>query len=88
MNGKKSKDINALASKLLKDWIIRNSGNPEDFDDALLENYLPQDTHFTDDVSRKTNFYTKKWAVRKLKKILKRKGSIPENITIEEMLQI
>ncbi len=88
MNGKKSRDLNKLANKLLKDWIIRNTGSSEDFDDSQLERFLPQDTHFTDDVSMKNNFYTKKWTVRKLKKILKKQGNIPENLTIEDMLQI
>ena len=86
MNGKKSKDLNILASKLLKDWIIRNSSAGEDFDDSKLDNYLPKDTHFVDETTTRTNFYTKRWTVRKLKKILKRNQSIPENLTIEEIL--
>jgi|TARA_R110000824_G_scaffold5865_6_gene26863 hypothetical protein len=88
MNGKKAKDINTLATKLLKDWIIKNSNSSEDFDDAKLESYLPKDTHFIDETTTKNNFYTKRWTVRKLKKILKKYESIPENITLEEMLKM
>ena len=88
MNGRKSRDLNKKADDLLKDWIVRNASNPEDLDDSNIEKYLPQDTHFTDDVSRKTNFYTKRWTIRKLKKIQKRNGSIPEDLTIKKMLKV
>ena len=88
MNGKKARDINKLADSLLKDWIIRNTNNKEDFNEADLDKYLPKDTHFTDETGCKTNFYTKKWTIRKLKKILKRQGSIPKTLTIEEIIHI
>lgn len=86
MNGRKARDLNRIANELLKDWIVRNTNNSEELNDSNLDKYLPQDTHFTDDVSRKTNFYTKRWTIKKLKKILKRNGSIPEDLTIEKML--
>jgi len=86
MNGRKARDLNRIANELLKDWIVRNTNNSAELNDSNLDKYLPQDTHFTDDVSRKTNFYTKRWTIKKLKKILKRNGSIPDDLTIEKML--
>ena len=41
MNGKKAKDINLIANNLLKDWIIRNTGNTDDFNPNDVERYLP-----------------------------------------------
>ena len=86
MNGKKAKDINLIADNLLKDWIIRNTGNADNFNPNDVERYLPKDSHYIDDTGRKINFYTKRWTVKKLKKLLKQNGSLPENLTIEQML--
>ena len=69
MSGKKSKAIRKLANVLLLDWLNRNL--PEGSENLPLQdidNYLQKDKYFVDSGnSRRCNYYTKKWAVNKLK---------------------
>lgn len=73
MNGKKSKAIRKLADVLLLDWLNRNL--PEGSENVPLQNiqsYLPKDKYFINSGnSKQCNFYTKKWAVNKLKRYSK-----------------
>ena len=69
MSGKKSKAIRKLANVLLLDWLNRNlPEGSENLPLQSIDNYLPKDKYFVDrGNSRRCNYYTKKWAVNKLK---------------------
>ena len=86
MNGKKSKKLRRTANYLLRAWIKRNSNDPTDIHDSRLANYLPKDLYYVDDRTRKANFYTKKWVVKKLKRMLKLNQPINLDLKLEEMI--
>lgn len=86
MNGKRAKKLRRTANYLLKAWIVRNTNNDTDINDPMLANYLPKDPYFVDNTTRKTNFYTQKWAVKKLKRLMKAKQTINLDLKLEEMV--
>ena len=73
MNGKKAKAIRKLSDVLLLDWLNRNL--PEGSENVPIQNirdYLPKDKYFMDNNnSRRSNYYTYKLAIKKLKKYSK-----------------
>ncbi|OUW99397.1 MAG: hypothetical protein CBD88_00870 [Flavobacteriales bacterium TMED228] len=86
MNRKTYKKVRRHAELILLEWV--KTLVPEESKDDILANnlgkFLPADGHFSTDSGNRVNFYTKRWAIRSIKKLIAQ-GYILNNITMRDL---
>jgi len=86
MNRKTYKKVRRHAHFILFEW-VKSLVPQESLNEISLNNlneYLPADGHFSTDSGNRVNFYTKRWAIRTIKKLVN-KGYNLDDLTMGDL---
>ena len=86
MNGKQSKKANIKAKEIIMHWLI-SVVPEEDAHKITKENFnsfLPEDKYFIAKRSKWISFYTVRWAIKNIKKLMN-KGYDVSSITLKDI---
>lgn len=86
MNRKIYKKVRKHADLVLLEWVktLVPQESQEDISIKNLSSYLPADGHFSTDSGNRVNFYTKRWVIRTIKKLVAQ-GHTLNNITMRDL---
>lgn len=83
MNRKVYKKVRRHAESILLDW-VKSLSTEEEITSVNIKDYLPKHGYIPIEQGNKVNFYTERWAVREVKKLVL-KGHILNDITMRDL---